>query len=315
MRRTRRNSKPSGVFSSKHCGGREKSRRLNGLKQSRASHGHIATACSCTLRSGGSDTARRGFHKLCAIERCPISSPKINQIIAALAAMVKDPRWPAFVRAVEIFTDEENVQLNITDATRPVAKRFFDWCAESIGGLVPGPLTYEGKFRVSGNSFFQVNRFLMDRLVESAVGGAEGEFALDLYAGVGLFSIPLAKRFRETIAVEAGAGPARDLEANSAQAGVNLRVERKTAERFLQSLERRPDFALLDPPRAGIGAEVVKQLARLKPPRVSIVACDPVTLARDLAGLAQAGYAIESVTLIDLFPQTYHFETAVRLRL
>ena len=93
-----------------------------------------------------------GSHKLCAIEMCPIASPRINQVITILSAMMKDRRWPRFVRAVEIFTDEDAVQLNVMETDRPVARHFFEWCSQTIPGLVPGPLDYQGQFRVSGNS-------------------------------------------------------------------------------------------------------------------------------------------------------------------
>src|SRR5207244_4128016 len=121
-------------------------------------------------------------------------------------AMTRDARWPRFMRSIEVFTDERQVQLNVLETDRPVARRFFDWCGEQIPGLVEGALDYRGEFRVSSNSFFQVNRFLLDRLVETALEGAEGETALDLYAGVGLFSLALARRFRRVTAVESGSG-------------------------------------------------------------------------------------------------------------
>ena len=254
-------------------------------------------------------------HKLCAIESCPIASPKINQTIGALAGMLRDSRWPRFLRSVEIFTDERQVQLNVLETERPVARRFFDWCAETIPGLVPGALDYQDRFRVSRNAFFQVNRCLADKLVEIALEGAGGETALDVYAGVGLFSLDLARRFRQAAAVESGAAAAGDLAFNAERAGLaNLRVERRTAEAYLDALERAPDFVLLDPPRAGLGKAVVQRLIDLRPLAVTIVACDPATLARDLAALLGAGYRIEKMTLVDLFPQTYHLETVVRLR-
>src|SRR5215831_2262252 len=108
-------------------------------------------------------------HKLCAVGECPVSSPKINQAIAALNRMSRDSRWPKFMRALEIFTDERQVQINVLETDRPVARRFFDWCATQIEGMVEGALDYRGEFRVSSNSFFQVNRFLLDRLVEAAL--------------------------------------------------------------------------------------------------------------------------------------------------
>jgi 23S rRNA (uracil1939-C5)-methyltransferase len=254
-------------------------------------------------------------HRLCAIDHCPISSPKVNEAIRALVSMLPDPRWPRFVRSLEIFTDERQVQLNVVETERPVGRRFFEWCAETIPGIVEGELDYEGRFRVSRNSFFQVNRFLPDRLAEVALEGAAGETALDLYAGVGLFSLPLARRFREVTAVESGRGAVRDLQFNAERTGLaNLRAEQHTAEAYLVSLDRAPDFVLLDPPRAGLGKNVVRGLSGLRPPAVAIVSCDPATLARDLSGLVLAGYRIEKMALVDLFPQTFHLETVVSLR-
>jgi len=253
-------------------------------------------------------------HKLCAVDRCPVASPKVNEALAALNGMMRDRRWPRFVRSIEVFTDERQVQLNVLETDQPVARRFFDWCAETIPGLGMGPLDYRGRFRVSRNSFFQVNRFLLDGLVEAAIEGAEGESALDVYAGVGLFAFPLAGRFREVTAVESGAGAVRDLEFNAERTGLgNVRAEQRTAEEYLQGLEQAPDFVLLDPPRAGLGKIVVRRLVELRPRQVTIVACDPATLARDLAALVAAGYRVEKMTLVDLFPQTYHLETVVRL--
>jgi 23S rRNA (uracil1939-C5)-methyltransferase len=255
-------------------------------------------------------------HKLCAIDSCPISSPKVNETIGALNEMLRDSRWPLFLRSLEIFTDEEQVQLNVVDTDRPVARRFFDWCAEKIPGLVTGALDYRGRFRVGANSFFQVNRFLVDRLVTAAVAGAQGETALDLYAGVGLFAMALAETFHEVTAVEAGSTAVHDLRFNAERAGLaNLRAERNTTEAYLETLERAPDCVLLDPPRAGLGKSVVQRLSELRPPQVIVVSCDPATLARDLAGLLAAGYGIERMSLVDLFPQTYHLETMVRLGL
>jgi 23S rRNA (uracil1939-C5)-methyltransferase len=266
------------------------------------------------------DRGRLGYleprsHRLHPIAHCPIASPKLNEVIETLSGMIADPRWPHFVHAVEIFTDEQQVQFNVIESDRPVARRFFDWCAEVIPGLVNGALDYEGRFRVSRNSFFQVNRYLIDRLVETALGDISGDTALDLYAGVGLFSLPLAQRFRQVTAVESGSGAARDLVLNAERSGAaNLRALHQTAEIFLEELPAAPDFVLLDPPRAGLGKSMVRRLSVLRPPHVTIVACDPATLARDVAGMIAAGYRIEKMTVVDLFPQTFHIETVVEMR-
>jgi 23S rRNA (uracil1939-C5)-methyltransferase len=254
-------------------------------------------------------------HKLCAIDHCPISSPRLNEAIGALARMVRDPRWPRFVRSIEIFTDERELQINVLETERPVARRFFEWCASEIPGVVAGALDYEGRFRVSGGSFFQVNRLLLDRLVETAVGGAQGTTAVDLYSGVGLFSMALAGRFEQVTAVESGASAVRDLRFNAERAGLNnLLSEQTTAEEFLKGVDSPPDLVLLDPPRSGIGKGVVERLGQLKPQAITIVACDPATLARDLRGLQAAGFELERLTLVDLFPQTYHLETIANLK-
>ncbi len=168
-----------------------------------------------------------------------------------------------------------------------------------------------GDFRVSPRSFFQVNRFLIETMVENALRDASGDTALDLYAGVGLFAIPLAGCFKDVTGVESGSAAVRDLEVNAEKAGVKLRADQNRVEDFMTRLDKTPDFVLADPPRAGLGKSVVANLNRLAPPKLTIVSCDPATLARDLAGLSK--YKIERLTLVDLFPQTYHLETIAHL--
>jgi len=125
----------------------------------------------------------------------------------------------------------------------------------------------------------------------------------------------MARRFREVTAVESGGAAIRDLRLNAERAAIsNIRTEQASVPDFLRTLDRTPDFILLDPPRAGLGKEVVAQLCRLRPPSLTIVSCDPATLARDLSSLIAGGYRIAAMQLIDLFPQTYHIETVVALQ-
>jgi 23S rRNA (uracil1939-C5)-methyltransferase len=257
-------------------------------------------------------------NRLCPVERCPVSSPAINSALGSLRKMRRDKRFPAFVRTIELFTNESTVQVNVLASDRPVAKHFFDWCGEEIPGAAAGSLDYSAagaEYRVGHRSFFQVNRFLIERLVEAGLADAEGDTAIDLYAGVGLFSLPLARRIHAVTAVESGASAVRDLEFNAARASLSIQVEKAVVEDYLEGLSRAPDFVLADPPRAGLGKGTVKQLLRLQPPRMTIVSCDPATLARDLLALVNSGYRLERVTLIDLFPQTYHIETVASVRL
>lgn len=239
---------------------------------------------------------------------CPVASPRLNQALAAMRERLGDPRFPNFVHALEIFTNETALQVNVVESDRAVMRRFFEWC-ESTPELEYA--TALGTFRVSPRSFFQVNRFLAEKLVETALGASTGGTALDLYAGVGLFALPMASRYASVTAVEAGASAVRDLEFNAARAGVKITVEQARVEDYLSGLKATPEFVLADPPRAGLGKIVVAELKRLAPSRITIVSCDPATLARDLAGLPE--YSIERVALVDLFPQTYHLETVVSL--
>jgi 23S rRNA (uracil1939-C5)-methyltransferase len=253
---------------------------------------------------------QRGSHKLCAIESCPISSPMINRAIASLNRMLKDRRWPKFVKSLEVFTNEEQVQVNIMEYDQPVAKRFFEWCEEEIPGLVTGALEY-GRFRVSHGSFFQSNRFLAQRMAEYSIEGASGKSAIDLYAGVGLFTLPLAEKFETVMAVETGTGAIRDLEFNATRAGLKIDTSVGNVDEYLARREETADFVLADPPRTGLGKMVTHRLSELRPEKVVLVSCDPATLARDLAALDE--YKLESLALVDLFPQTFHIETVAKL--
>ena len=248
-------------------------------------------------------------HKLVPVTgECPISSPRLNQALAEMRERLTDSRFPRFVHSLEIFTNETEVQVNALEADRPVARSFYDWCGSTVA---VDYATSFGTFRVSPRSFFQVNRFLIEPMVDAALQGAEGKSALDLYSGVGLFALPLARRFQNVIAVESGVTAARDLEVNAEHAEVKLQTERARVEDFLRTFADTPDFVLADPPRAGLGKPVVKELERLAPPRITIVSCDPATFARDLASLTS--YRIDKLTLIDLFPQTFHLETIAQL--
>lgn len=239
----------------------------------------------------------QGSRELCPIDHCPIASPKLNEVIGNLNQL----NLGGVSAAVELFTNETEVQVNVVDRVPRSALS----ALASLG--VTTPIQY-GAFRVSRNSFFQVNRLLVDRLVECAIGDASGQWAVDLYAGVGLFSVKLAERFAKVTAVESGGSSFRDLEHNFAQPAMKANVED-----YLAALDETPDFILADPPRAGLGKLVVKELARIRAPRLTIVSCDPATLARDLHGLIAENYRIEKVTLVDLFPQTFHLETVVEL--
>jgi 23S rRNA (uracil1939-C5)-methyltransferase len=264
-----------------------------------------------------------GFHKaeshaIQGISHCDISAPLLNEAIAKIQPAVKKQEWPDFLRSLELFTNGTEIQVNVLESNRPVAARFFTWLKEMVPAIAAGAIDYEAageRFRISGGSFFQTNRFLVDALVNEVLGDESGEEAVDLYAGVGLFTLPIAKRFQRVKAVERGATAYRDLEFNAEAAKLtNITAQKAAAEDFLRELQTAPTWMIADPPRAGLGKDATTEILRLKPERLTLVSCDPATLARDLKALLEGGYAISRMSLVDLFPQTYHFETVVRLK-
>jgi 23S rRNA (uracil1939-C5)-methyltransferase len=165
---------------------------------------------------------------------------------------------------------------------------------------------------ISRGGFFQVNRFLIDELVRIVTADRNGQLAWDLYAGVGLFSRVLAKKFRQVVAVETAG---TDL-INSFKGPGKHAVEAMAVDFLRHAViqRERPQLIVMDPPRAGVGADVCSFLARIAAPEMVYISCDPVTLARDLKMLVDAGYKLQEVHLVDLFPQTFHLETVVVLR-
>ncbi len=173
--------------------------------------------------------------------------------------------------------------------------------------------------RAGIGSFFQANRFLLEPLAQAVrdLVPDKGGRILDLYAGVGLFALPLAARQRcDVIAVEAAEQAAEDARANTRRAGLgHVQVLGDDVGRALASLAAETDERIvLDPPRSGAGPGVVDQIAARAPSSVVYVSCDPPTLGRDLARFACHGYQIDAISLFDLFPDTFHLETVVRLR-
>lgn len=272
------------------------------------------------------DGTRLGFRapasrRLVPIEECPIASPALNQAIKALRDMARDQRFPRFVESVEFFSNERQTLLNVLatkGGQRHVAKWFIEWCADRIPGADQSLLVYRAAgfdLQVGHRSFFQTNRFLVDSLVDRVLRHATGAKALDLYSGVGLFSVPLAKRGLATTAVESSASAVRDLESNAANHSARIDAVKASVDAYLASADSVPNLVIADPPRAGLGKSVVRDLIRLRPQHLTLVSCDPATLARDLSGLLAEGYKFADLTLVDLFPNTAHIETVCDLEL
>jgi 23S rRNA (uracil1939-C5)-methyltransferase len=284
------------------------------------------------------------------VESCPISSPLIQQAIAALLHAGREHQIPEAASEIEIFANDNDTALMLVlyvqkdrglqdtawqrfttaiQSTLPqvetaalLAERDLEKLASGAPTPAPqvlfgsGSLTYKcgaHSYRVSAGSFFQSNRQMLDKLINLVTGGQSGVAALDLYAGAGLFTLPLAAYFRRVFAVEASPLSHSDLRYNLP---ANGKAVRSTAEDYLDGDARklRADLVVVDPPRTGLGSRAARSLARLEAPRIVYVSCDPATLARDLGPLFAAGYRVEQAHVVDLFPQTYHLETVLHLK-
>jgi len=193
-----------------------------------------------------------------------------------------------------------------------------------VSTFVPGRRepSAEVTFAVNGDNyifsaalFFQANKFLIEQLIETALGDVSGETAFDLYCGVGLFALPMARRFSRVVAVEGNAAAAGLAKKNvDAARFANVEVFNRSVDKFLKGKNvGKPDFVLLDPPRTGDDAEVIRAIAALQARRISYVSCEPSILARDLRSFMDAGYRIHNITALDMFPQTHHVETVAHL--
>lgn len=283
---------------------------------------------------------RMGSHDLLPVKQCPISSPAINRVLTHLWEMGEGGKVPAGISEIEFFADHADAKMVLEVYLGPDAPEMREFAAAlqakapEIKGIAffvenaasePGnqqpkytvgdaALPYqvgEKSFRVSAGSFFQVNRYLVRELVQTVVGDFHGRIALDLYAGVGLFATHLSKRFDQVFAVESAPVSATDLQANAVK---NVVPVLSTAEGFLpRCINMQPELVVVDPPRAGLGAKATQLLAALRVKRIVYVSCDPATLARDTRLFLETGYHVEEVHMVDLFPQTFHIESVVRL--
>jgi len=282
---------------------------------------------------------RLNSHALLPIDHCPISSPLINRAIAALNGG-RSHDWPQ-LDEIELFANADDSQLLVElDCAPDTSQSAAQTLAEGIHKLIPQAagaaafasaardrqpqrlassgateLLYQSQtasYRVTAGAFFQTNRRLVDALVTAVTVNRSGRTALDLFAGVGLFSSVLARHFEKVVAVEASPISHADLGYNSP---ANVKAVRAMSEQYLKNVSGKlpPDLVVVDPPRSGLGETVVHSLVTLGAPRIIYVSCDPATLSRDLGGLLRGGYRIEQAHLVDLFPQTYHLESVFHL--
>ena len=336
---------------------RETLSRLSGVKWDGEIRAHSAEAYGYRNRAQWAyrDALPRAFGyflpesaHIVPIDQCPVLSPGLTKVFGQLQELARANSLPPGILEIEAFMDSEDAKLALNVAferfSKPVKDLINDFktALPQLESLLlldqsknrfelsgPGYLTHQAggfAFRVSHLSFFQVNRFLIEELLKSVLEGAKGGYALDLFAGVGFFTLPLAKVFGRVVSVDANLSATRDLRVNAELAGVQVVSHNEHTEEFLKKEQEQPDLVVLDPPRFGLGADVAARLANLGAPEIVYLSCDPSTLARDLAVLTGSErrpatevapahrYEITQVELFDLFPQTFHIETLVKLR-
>jgi 23S rRNA (uracil1939-C5)-methyltransferase len=165
-------------------------------------------------------------------------------------------------------------------------------------------------FLVSAGSFFQVNTPMAEKMIDLIQDNIPEDtgIALELYAGVGLFSAVIAEQVAKLIAVESSESAGEDFVANLDDFD-NVELYQGRVEEILPILEVQPDIIVADPPRTGLNKDVLKQIIALSPQVILYISCDPATLARDSKILVEGGYSSKKFVPFDFFCQTYHIET------
>ena len=241
----------------------------------------------------------RGSREVCDVEYCAVLVPELQQALEILRSTIESP---TSVRDIAAVIGDEGASVD-----------------PALAGLEPREIsrTIAGeRYQFSAKSFFQINHLLLPALIQETVRDARGQAAIDLYCGVGLFTLPLARRFTEVVGVEANERATRFARMNLESAQLNkAQVITADVGNWLSRYEgnARPDLLLLDPPRTGAENKVIAGILSIKPARIVYVSCDPATLARDLKKLLAGGYFLDTVAAFDMFPQTHHVETVVRL--
>ncbi len=257
----------------------------------------------------------RRSHAVVPINECPIAAPLL--VDAAMAAAEILRRMHQRPAEISLFCDAQETAVLVSIMTANPAKAQVDDFARTLNERIPALkgvefvteglagrqprtvarwgalfLSYRAAgfdYRVDQGAFFQVNRRLVDALVDRVTVGCKGTLAWDLFAGVGLFARRLAASFERVVAVESAPAAMAALEANlSGTAGVAVRAD---ALAFLGKRHmERPDLIVVDPPRMGLGAEMTALLSAVAAPEMVYVSCDPATLARDLQKLVSSRY-------------------------
>ena len=286
-----------------------------------------------------------GSRRVCDVAACAVLVPELQQMLSSLRERMQDGSLPEDTRDVRAVAGNKGVSIapnyvggrivsegSAEQGSSPTVREGLDSSVEPEGVREVSRTIHGENYTLNAESFFQTNDDLLSALIDAALSGASGEVAVELYCGVGLFTIPLARRFARVIGVEDDRAAADFALINLANAGLtNAKIANEDVSDWLKenlecgdlsplSEKRRPidaleqpDFLLLDPPRTGAESRVITGILGFRPQKICYVSCDPATLARDLKKLISGGYTLDSLAAFDMFPQTHHVETIVRL--
>ncbi|HKZ02024.1 MAG TPA: class I SAM-dependent RNA methyltransferase [Pyrinomonadaceae bacterium] len=245
-----------------------------------------------------------GSHRVCDVEACPVLAPELEQLLKEVREQIRRGSLETVPAEIGVVAGDL--------ASISVAPAFDDLVTAEVSRKI-GTENYT----YNAEAFFQINHSLLSSLIGAAVPSVAGRLAFDLYCGVGLFTLPLARRFERVVGIESNSVAARFARRNLKRAGLlNATITTDRVARSLQTewnVEETIDILLLDPPRSGAEAGAMDEIVRLHPKQISYVSCDPATLARDLETLITGGYTLDSIAMFDMFPQTHHVETLVVL--
>jgi len=258
------------------------------------------------LHPGAIDMLRSLEASLATLERDAVSEIELSENIDASERTVHlelveggDPSRLATITTVAGLTG--------ASCAPPESRRTQElWGSATVADTVGGV-----RLERHARSFFQGNRFLLQPLVDHVLSQITATPVLDLYAGVGLFSVTAAAAGRGPVtAIEGDRYAAADLRRNAAQRD-DVTVESDAVENYLKHAQPRAGTVILDPPRTGLSKEALAGAIAVRAPRLVYVSCDVATLARDARALIDSGYEIASVRVFDLFPATAHVETVI----
>jgi 23S rRNA (uracil1939-C5)-methyltransferase len=247
---------------------------------------------------------RRESHAVEDVDACPLLRPLLNEALNEIRKSPQNFFGGAGKLEADMACSEEDGKWDPVQGDSIILHK-------TISGF---------RYAFTASVFFQANEFIVSKLVDFARAAWENAgngAALDLFAGVGLFTLPLAQQFRSVVSVEGSQQSCHCCSLNLSEAKLsNVLVINSDVAQWMESTETPADldFVLLDPPRTGAGINVMEQIRRWAPETIVYVSCDPQTLCRDLAHISQF-YKIDLAQGLDMFPQTYHFETVVRLKL